>query len=60
MRLPEEDAETCCVHAVAEILASLRRALRDILKKPPSESLLLDNYARLCLIVDEMIFEVRS
>lgn len=33
-------------------------ALKDSLKKLPSEALLFENYGRLCLIVDELIFEV--
>lgn len=32
--------------------------LRTLLKKTPSEAMLLDNYATVCLALDEMIFEV--
>ena len=32
--------------------------LRTLLKKTPSEAHLLDNYATVCLALDEMIFEV--
>jgi hypothetical protein len=44
--------------AVAEVLRTMCLVLRDIFKKTPSEALLQDNYGRLCLIVDEMIYEV--
>lgn len=46
------------LHAVSEILKALIVALKDSLKKAPTESLLFDNYGRLCLILDEMIYEV--
>ena len=46
--------------AVAEVLNLLHAALRDTLKKVPNEALLFDNYGRLCLLVDEMIYEVSS
>ena len=44
--------------AVSEILKALVAALRDSLKKAPSEILLFENYGQLCLIVDQIIFEV--
>ena len=47
------------MHAVAEVLGALSTALREILRKAPTEAQLFDNYARLCLIVDELIYEVR-
>ena len=46
------------LHAVAGVLGALLTALREILRKAPTEALLFDNYARLCLIVDELLFEV--
>lgn len=30
------------------------------MRKPPSEAFLLDHYARLCLVADEVVHEVRS
>ena len=46
--------------AVAEVLKSVVHVLRTLLKKTPSETLLLDNYATVCLALDETIFEVSS
>ena len=46
--------------AVAEVLKTLSTCLRDILRKAPSEALLLDQYGRLCLIIDELMFEVSN
>ena len=34
--------------------------LHDALRKAPSEAVLLDNYARLCVIISEVINEVSS
>ncbi len=45
--------------AVAEALRHLAAALREAMRKPPTEALLLDHYARLCLVVDEVVHEVR-
>ncbi len=44
---------------MAEALRGLAAALREAMRKPPTEALLLDHYARLCLIVDEVVQEVR-
>lgn len=46
-------------HAVAETLRFIAVALHDVLRKTPSEALLLDNYARMCIILSEIINEVR-
>mmetsp|Transcript_11180 Transcript_11180/g.24075 ORF Transcript_11180/g.24075 Transcript_11180/m.24075 type:complete len:151 (-) Transcript_11180:781-1233(-) len=43
--------------ACAEALRSIIGVLRDVTGKTPSSSLLLDKYARLCLVVDEVINE---
>jgi hypothetical protein len=45
---------------VAEALRHLAAALREAMRKPPTEALLLDHYARLCLVVDEVVHEVRQ
>ena len=44
--------------AVAEVLKTMCGVFREVFKKAPSEALLHDNYGRLCLVVDEMIYEV--
>lgn len=44
--------------AVAEILRFLVAGLHDALRKAPSEAVLLDNYARVCIIISEIINEV--
>ncbi len=46
-------------HAVAETLRFIAVALHDVLRKTPSEALLFDNYARMCVILSEIINEVR-
>lgn len=43
--------------SLAEVLRTMCLVFRDIFKKSPSEALLHDNYGRMCLIVDEMIYE---
>ena len=45
---------------MAEALRGLAAALREAMRKPPSEAVLLDHYARLCLIADEVVHEVSS
>ena len=45
------------LHAVSEILRFVASALHDILKKAPSETVLLDNYARVCIVLSEIINE---
>ena len=45
---------------MAEVLRAITAGLRALLKKAPTEALLLDNYGQLCLAVDEMIQEVSS
>ncbi len=47
---------SCC--AVAEILRFLVSGLHDALRKAPTEAVLLDNYARLCIVISEIINEV--
>ncbi|KAK9810121.1 hypothetical protein WJX72_005088 [[Myrmecia] bisecta] len=42
---------------LAEALRALVGALRDTLKRQPTEALLFDNYGKLCLVVDELINE---
>ena len=46
------------LHAVSEILRFVASALHDVLKKAPSETVLLDNYARVCIVLSEIINEV--
>ena len=43
---------------VAEVLRAITAALRSLLRKAPTETLLLDNYGQLCLALDEIIQEV--
>ena len=43
---------------MAEVLRAITFALRALLKKAPTEALLLDNYGQLCLALDEIIQEV--
>ncbi|CAL8469515.1 g9056 [Coccomyxa elongata] len=43
--------------ALAETLRFIAVALHDVLRKTPSEALLLDNYARMCIILSEIINE---
>ena len=45
---------------MAEALRGLAAALREAMRKPPSEAVLLDHYARLCLVADEVVHEVSS
>ncbi|KAK9842304.1 hypothetical protein WJX81_005560 [Elliptochloris bilobata] len=42
---------------LAEALRGLAAALREAMRKAPSEAVLLDHYARLCLVVDEVVQE---
>ncbi|KAG2430410.1 hypothetical protein HXX76_009935 [Chlamydomonas incerta] len=42
---------------LVEILRVIISVLKDVLGKAPSAALLLDKYARLCLVVDEVINE---
>ena len=46
------------LHVVSEILRFVASALHDVLKKAPSETVLLDNYARVCIVLSEIINEV--
>ena len=46
------------VLAVAETIRAISLGLRDTIRKP-TESALFDNYGRLCMVVDEVINEVR-
>ena len=46
------------LHAVSEILRFVASALHDVLKKVPSETVLLDNYVRVCIVLSEIINEV--
>ena len=48
------------LHAVSEILRFVASALHDVLKKAPSETVLLDNYARVCIVLSEIINEVSA
>jgi len=43
--------------SLAEVLKTMCGVFREVFKKAPSEALLHDNYGRLCLVVDEMIYE---
>ena len=45
-------------HAVSEVLRFVAAALHDVLKKAPSETVLLDNYTRVCVVLSEIINEV--
>ncbi len=45
--------------AGASIVRTVHAVLADVLEKQPSASLLLHNYMKLCVIVDEIINEVR-
>lgn len=45
-------------HAVAETLRAVSQGLRDTLRKP-TESALFSDYGRMCLVVDEVINEVK-
>jgi hypothetical protein len=47
-------------HAVAETLRSLIAALKEAFSRPPTAPMLIDRYAKLCLIVDEVINEARD
>lgn len=50
---------TCCLAlAVAHVLRFIATALHDVLRKAPSEAVLLDNYPRVCVILSEIINEV--
>jgi hypothetical protein len=41
------------------MLRFIATALHDVLRKVPSEAVLLDNYARMCIVLSEIINEVR-
>lgn len=43
--------------SLAEVLRTMCSVFKDVFKKSPSEAVLHDNYGRLCLVVDEMIYE---
>ena len=45
---------------MAEILRFLVSGLHDVLRRAPTEAVLLDNYARLCIVLSEIINEVLS
>ena len=46
------------MHVVSEVLRFVATALHDVLKKAPSETVLLDNYVRVCIVLSEIINEV--
>ena len=61
MLIPIPLSYTCGIDgdlAGAETLRTLLAALKDVLGKPPTVSLLFAQFARLCLVVDEVIYEV--
>lgn len=41
------------------MLRFIATAFHDVLRKTPSEAVLLDNYTRVCIILSEIINEVR-
>ena len=43
---------------VKEVLETLVISLKDVLSRPPSEALLVEQYSVLCLTLDEIIVEV--
>ena len=43
---------------MAEILRFMASGLHDALRKAPSEAVLLDNYARFCIVLSDIINEV--
>lgn len=43
---------------MVEVLRVILLALKDALGRPPTAASLLEKYARLCLVVDEVINEV--
>ena len=45
--------------ACAEILRATIQVLKDVLGKTPSAALLFDKYTKLCVVMDEIINEVR-
>ena len=45
---------------MVDVLRVILLALKDALGRPPTAAGLLDKYARLCLVVDEVINEVKQ
>ena len=45
---------------MSEVIDVIVQSLRDVLKRQPSEGLLWDNYGKLCLLIDEIVNEVRQ
>ena len=43
---------------VKEVLETLVISLKDVLSRPPTEALLIEQYSVLCLTLDEIIVEV--
>jgi len=43
--------------ALNEVLDTLIMSLKDVLSRPPTETLLMEQYAVLCLTIDEIILE---
>ncbi|KAL2338140.1 hypothetical protein Fmac_012586 [Flemingia macrophylla] len=45
--------------ALSEVLFVITSAVKDVCGKPPSERLFLDKYGRICLCLDEIVWQVR-
>ena len=44
---------------VSEVIFVITSAVKDVCGKPPSERLFLDKYGRICLCLDEIVWQVR-
>lgn len=56
-----EHVLSCSLHyyVVASLLRVIMLAIADVVGKPPTESVFFEKYARICVVIDEVINEVR-
>lgn len=43
---------------VSEVIFAITSAVKDVCAKPPTERLFLDKYGRICLCLDEIVWQV--
>lgn len=53
-----DDLFPACFYVVAEVIFSITSAVKDVCGKIPTERLFLDKYGRICLCLDEIVWQV--
>ncbi|KAI4987914.1 hypothetical protein ZWY2020_028672 [Hordeum vulgare] len=46
--------------ALSEVIFAITSAVKDVCTKPPTERLFLDKYGRICLCLDEIVWQTPS